>query len=176
MNARVAVLSLFLALRGAAGFTQTATPSITIGTHVLTLGMPESIVLEQLGNDHYLEHLENSTDWAVFEGVGASDVQVGAVGFKNHLLSGAARIWTTGEMIGAPSTESAGKSLFDAIADAIKDLNHGKLESCQLSTAKNAVFTEVVIDCGRKRVSITQNNRTATAGNTPFTQVVENLK
>ncbi|MGB8028930.1 MAG: hypothetical protein WCF30_04615 [Terracidiphilus sp.] len=37
MNTRIAVLSLFLALRCAAGFAQTATASITIGTHVLTL-------------------------------------------------------------------------------------------------------------------------------------------
>lgn len=37
MNTRIAVLSLFLALRCAAGFAQTATASITTGTHVLTL-------------------------------------------------------------------------------------------------------------------------------------------
>lgn len=51
MKAHFSFLLLFLALCCAVGFAQPATQSITIGTHVLALGMSESTVLEQLGTE-----------------------------------------------------------------------------------------------------------------------------
>jgi hypothetical protein len=51
MKARLFVLSLFFAVCCVAGHAQPVKPSISIGTHVLTLGMPEPTVLEQLGTD-----------------------------------------------------------------------------------------------------------------------------
>lgn len=51
MKAHIAVLVTLLAVCYVPASAQTVTPSISIGTHVLTLGMEETTVLEECGDD-----------------------------------------------------------------------------------------------------------------------------
>jgi hypothetical protein len=165
MKARIAALSLLLMVWCAQGSSQRVALSITIGTHVLTLGMPESTVLEQLGTDLELRHLGAGkvSSWMVERKVGSVYKIVGNVVFDSHGLTSAIRYWET--------DESSGKSLFYAVNEATQSLKHDGLTNCNLSTSSTSRTEdspsgsgsgstdtkEVVLDCGAKRIKITLN-------------------
>ncbi len=124
MTARIAVLSIFLATCVLPGGAQTVTPSITIGTHVLTLGMPESKVLEQLGTDLILRKYPAGvrpssakyppeSAWGVQRKTESGFAIVGSVTFDDHKLSTAIRNW---------EIYDSSKSLFYAVNEAMKSL------------------------------------------------------
>ncbi|HUV69972.1 MAG TPA: hypothetical protein VMW15_09950 [Terracidiphilus sp.] len=172
MKASIAVLPLFLAMCSAGGFAQAVKPSITIGTHVLTLGMPESTVLEQVGNDLTLRHLPpgskqgdetNPPDsiWLVEEKTGNRFVLLGEVSFTAHKLSSVSRNWEI--------EISSAKSLFYAIDAASKSLEQEGFTNCQLSTVDRDYTVEngsistrdVELDCGMKGTSISLSSSDA---------------
>lgn len=164
MNARIAVLSFFLALSCAAGFAQSVPPSITIGTHVLTLGMPESTVLKELQGDFELRPDSGSTaqnsSWVISKRVGALFKLAGSLAFTSHKLTSASRNWDV--------DGSSSKSLFYAIVEATKSLERDGLTDCQISTNGASQMEqapsgegsgtmskqEVLIDCGVKKIRI----------------------
>jgi hypothetical protein len=127
MKASIAVLPLFLASQCCAtGRTQTVTPSIVIGGHVLTLGMPESRVLEQLGTDFVLRRFPAGAKpagaasppesaWAIQKKVESGFDEVGSVTFDDHKLTTAIRNWDI--------QQSSSNSLFYAINEATKILS-----------------------------------------------------
>lgn len=135
---------------------QTASPSVTVGTHVLTLGMPESTVLEQLGQDLRLQYLQPR--WYVSKRVGSAYEIVGHVTFDNHQLNTVTRYWEV--------NESSSKSFFYAITDAIKSIEHDGMTTCQISSSSETipmdlpsgrvsnVNEQVLLSCGVKKVTL----------------------
>jgi hypothetical protein len=98
MNPRIASLPLLGLVCLSVGFGQPAKPSINIGEHVLTLGMAESTVLDQLGTDLILKKLpagvkpkgaENppASAWIVQRKTESGFVEVGSVTFDDHRLT-----------------------------------------------------------------------------------------
>lgn len=163
MNTRLAVLSLFLALCCDAGFGQAVTPSITIGTHVLKLGMQEQVVLEQLGPEFNLRADRGSkgTAWSITKHPGSTFEPVGSLFFdSSHRLVSAMRNWEI--------DETSSKSLFYAINEATKSLESDGLTDCQISSngasqmeqapsgegSGTVSKQEVLIDCGVKKIRI----------------------
>lgn len=165
MKACIAFLPLFLAVLCVPGRAQTVTPSITIGTHVLTLGMPESSVLAQLGSDLELRPMGRSpsgSSWGISKKTGPIYQPMGSVYFdaSHHLTSA---------MSNRETEDTSGKSLFYAIDEATQSLEHDGLTECQIS-AGNKTQTEdapsgvgsgtlstrvILMDCGVKQVRIT---------------------
>jgi hypothetical protein len=167
MRARVSLLSLSLlvgAFVSVTVFAQTPTPSITLGTHVLTLGMQESFVLEQVGADFRLESLSGTStgeaDWMITKKMGSLYSMIGELNFKNHKLMTVERNWDI--------DEASSKSLFYAISEATDDLARDGLTNCHLSSAgASQMITgpdgtstgslntrKVLIDCGVKRMEL----------------------
>lgn len=149
MKNRLSVLLLLLAVCLSAGFAQPVTPSITIGTHVLTLGMPEATVLDQLGNDLTLKHLSPGmqpnpplpdsspvSSWLVEKKAGSRFVVVGGVSFKAHQLASASRSWEI--------DEASSKSLFTRLTLQAKVLSRrdSGIASYQPSTMTILLTTE----------------------------------
>ena len=128
MRAHAAILLLVLAMSCATGSTQTVTPSITIGTHVLTLGMAESSVLDQLGSDLELRHLGTGkfSSWMVEHKTGGVYELVGNVVFSERVLSAAIRYWNV--------EGSSSKSLFYALNDAVNRAESDGYTTCTIST------------------------------------------
>jgi hypothetical protein len=177
MKTRIFVLFLSLVACSATGFAQAVTPSITIGTHKLTLGMPEDIVLKQLGADLHL--LQNQSGyWSVLRQKGqVIEAALGSVAFTDHRLSLATRTWEI--------DESSIKSLFYAIDAASKELEREGLTNCHISTTVKAfqagetstTSQEVEIDCGIKRVQISLDladiHGTAPSANVGVTEILQ---
>ena len=162
MKIYISILSLCFVACSFAGHAQTVTPSITIGTHVLTLGMPESVVLEQLGSDLTISHPKTDpTSWVVTKKAGSIFSALGTVSFTAHRLSDATREWYID--IDGPSS----KSFFYAIDAASKSLEHEGFTNCQLHTFDNDYMSDVgsgsgsldsksvILNCGMKRIDIT---------------------
>jgi hypothetical protein len=162
MKARIAVLLLFLPVWCVSGRAQTVTPSITIGTHVLTLGMPESSELEQLGTDLQVYPIQDSglkdsgSNWIVSQKRQTKDFIIADVHFDaSHHLASAAHSWDI--------EKTSSKSLFDAINEATKSLERDGRTACHLSTygtserhfpAFDPEITGILIDCGIKKATI----------------------
>lgn len=161
MNTRIAVLPLFLAVCCAAGRAQTVTPSITFGTHVLKLGMQETVVLEQLGSDFNLRAIRGSagTTWTVSEHPGSEFKYMGSLFFdSSHHLAFAMRYWEI--------DDTSSSSFFYALESASKSLEGNGLTNCRVSTTEkdssvvgggNIHVKEILFDCGPEQVSIDQN-------------------
>ena len=125
MKAYFSFLPLFLALCYATGFAQSSRPSITIGTHVLTLGMSESTVLEQLGTDLSLQRVGNSgSGWTVAKKGDSVYRLMGSVYFDaSHHLASAMRNWDV--------EDGSSKSLFYAFDAASKSVeSDGLTRAC----------------------------------------------
>jgi len=161
MKIFITLLSLWFATCSFAGHAQTVTPSITIGTHVLTLGMPESVVLEQLGSDLTISDSKTDpTSWVVTKKVGSIFSLQGTVSFTAHRLSDATREWSID--IDGPSS----KSFFYAIDAASKSLEREGFTNCQLHTSDYDYMADVgrgsgsldsksvILNCGMKRIAI----------------------
>ena len=174
MKSRIAILPLFLAVYCVAGRTQSVTPSITIGTHVLTLGMPESTVLDELGTDFIMRKFPSGVKpasamnppvsaWGAQRKTESGFVMVGSVTFDDHKLTTAIRYWDI--------QKSSSKSLFYAMNEAMQSLEHDGLTACQIaayganrtidspnSTGSGSLDTkEILFDCGVKQVKISLN-------------------
>jgi hypothetical protein len=160
MKYLIAVLTLTLALCCVEGSAQTVAPSITIGVHVLKLGMDENTVLAELKEGFQLQQISNS-DWMISKKVGEYYHMAGEVSFTGHKLTTAIRDWDNGE--------SSSKSLFYALNQATHDLELEGLTECQISTSTQSHLEdspdgsgsgsihkqEIMIDCGVKQVVIT---------------------
>lgn len=164
MKASIAVLPLFLAVCCVPGHAQTAPPSITIGTHVLTLGMQESSVLVRLGSDLELKPIGESSSgssWAISKKVGSTYQLMGSVYFDtSHHLTSAIRNWEV--------EDTSSKSLFYAISEATKSVESDGPAACNISTVNANQMIQspsgggtgsldtkgVLIDCGSKQISI----------------------
>jgi len=173
MKACIAVLLPLLALGCALGRAQTVAPSITIGTHTLTLGMSETSVLEQLGSDLILKILPGGSarvayatpewrklnspesSWILEKKSTSGSVEiVGTVGFDAHRLVLAERHFEV--------EAASARSLFYAIDLASKSLEHDGFSGCQISTLDDNFTVEggssskkvVFIDCGMKGISV----------------------
>jgi hypothetical protein len=125
--------------------------------------MQESTVLEQLGTDLELQHLPGSasSSWLVSKKVGSIYKTMGNVTFDGHKLTTAIRYWEI--------EKSSSNSLFYAINDATKSLEHNGLTTCHLFTygasqiidapsggGSGSLDTkEILIDCGVKQIKIT---------------------
>ncbi len=165
MKVRVSTFLLLLAVCCASGRAQTVTPSIKIGAHTLTLGMPESSVLEQLGTDLKLRHLGTGSvsSWMVERKVGSVYSVVGNVVFEAHVLTAAIRYWEI--------QESSSKSLFYALNDAINSAQTEGFNTCAIATnggsqtmdsptgeGSGSLNTrEITMDCGPKRIKVTMS-------------------
>jgi hypothetical protein len=163
VKACIRALFILLAACSSSANALAVTPSVAIGTHVLTLGMPESLVLEQLGTDLHLQRLpgSSSSSWLVSKKVGSTYKAIGSVTFDSQRLTTAIRYWVI--------EDSSSKSLFYAINEATKSLEHDGLTTCQVSTyganettdapsggGSGSLDTrEIFIDCGVKQVKIT---------------------
>ncbi|MFZ0273960.1 MAG: hypothetical protein WB524_11815 [Acidobacteriaceae bacterium] len=154
MKARIAVMLLSLAVCSVPGRTQTPAPSITIGTHVLTLGMQESNLLEQLGSDLTLTRGIPGV-WTISKSAVDVKAPIGSVSFdKTHHLSGATRYWIL--------DHGSSRSVFYALNAATEDLEYGGLVDCHLSTGNkdystdgaNMHFKEIRFDCGAKMITL----------------------
>lgn len=165
MKARIAAIPLLLAVACFLGHAQALAPSISIGTHVLTLGMPESTVLQQLGTDFtlrsfpqgvkasYSKETPEST-FGVQKKTESGFVQLGVVSFDANKLVSAHRNWEI--------EITSSKSFFYAVDLASKSLEREGLTACQLSTIDNGytrengsvAFKEIDLDCGMKGESI----------------------
>ena len=123
-----ALLLLLLAVCCTTGHAQTATPSITIGTHMLTLGMLESTVLESLGSNLELRHLGTGkvSSWLVEKKVGEVYKVVGNIAFDGHVLTTAVRYWEI--------DDSSSKSMFYALNEAMHNAERDGLTSCTIAT------------------------------------------
>jgi len=143
-------------------------PSVTIGTHVLTLGMNEAAVLGELRGDFTLQSISGSvaqsSSWTVSQKMGPDDFRmVGNVAFTQHKLVDAIRYWHP--------DEASSKSLFYAMNEAIQSLEREGLTRCQVSTstagrvegspsgdgAGSVNTKQIVIDCGVKQVTVMLN-------------------
>jgi hypothetical protein len=163
MKARVVILPLFLAVLCVSGRSQTATPSIAIGTHVLTLGMPESSVLESLGSDFELRHLGTGkvSSWLVEKKIGGIYKVAGNVVFDGHVLTTAIRYWEI--------DDSSSKSMFYALNEAMHSAERDGLTSCTIATYGGSQMIdspagagsgslntrEILLDCGLKQIKVT---------------------
>lgn len=157
MKACMVALPLLFAACCAVGRAQAVKPSITIGSHVLTLGTPESSVLEQLGADLHIYPLGKSPNllWVVQRDNGPEHEVVGEVAFEADHLSFPARIWQV--------EDNSSKALFYAIDNVEQDLERGGLTRCGLSAKDTdqivqggSVSTKLVtLNCGVKRIEIT---------------------
>lgn len=165
MNARIAVMALFLASICTYGRAQQASPTITLGGHVLRLGMPESTVLEQLGGDFVLRNLPAGTKlswserapestWAVEKKTESGFVVTGMVAFDGHKLVSASH--------NSEAEVRSANSLFYAVDLASKSLEQQGYVACDLSTTddgytlENGSVSSKAIDlkCGSKGMSI----------------------
>lgn len=136
------------------GGSQTSTPSVAIGSHVLTLGMPESTVLEQLGTDFILRKLpagvkpigaatSPESAWAIQRKTESGFVEVGTVTFDSHRLTTVIRNWNI--------QESSSKSFFYAVNEAMKSLEADGLTACRIATySRVSNFVRAI----RARVSV----------------------
>ena len=140
----------------------------------MTLGMPESMVLEQLGTDFILrkfpsgvkpESRANPPDsaWSIQRKTDSGFVMVGSVTFDDHKLTTAIRNWDV--------QAYASKSLFYAVSEALKSLERDGLTACRIATygtsrmidsptgtGSGSLNTqEILIDCEIKQVKITLN-------------------
>ncbi len=156
------------------GLAQTVTPSITIGIHVLKLGMPESTVLEQLGTDLILRKFPAGVKpssakyppqsaWMIQTKTQSGFTVIGSVTFDDHRLTTAIRNWEI--------QESSSKSLFYAVNSALKELEADGLTACRVATygasqmidspSEGGTGTldtkEILIHCGMKQVKISLN-------------------
>jgi hypothetical protein len=169
------LLLVLLAVCCTAGFAQTVKPSITIGTHVLTLGMSEMTVLEQVGSDLTLRKWPPSkfegaketpaSTWAAQRDTKSGVVIVGTMDFDgNHVLIGATRRWEI--------EESSSRSLFDALNDAMSSVEKDGLTTCVVATngrsrTLGSLTTgghsgtlntrEILMNCGVKQIRLTLN-------------------
>ena len=172
MSFHTSVLSLLLPVCAAAAFAQDPVPpSVTLGTHVLTLGMRESKVLQQLGTDLEVTRLPAAagpvapdtppeSTWTVEKKIESGSVPVGTLRFDNHKLTSAVRYWDI--------KDSSGKSLYYAVSEAIASLVKEGHTKCRISNYSKAQMADdssgngsgtrnssgVLIDCGPKSVAI----------------------
>jgi hypothetical protein len=136
---------------------QTPQPSVTIGTHVLKLGMDETTVLEELGRDFDMQN--HSGSWMAMPRFGHDNVPAGSVRFAAHKLTSAGRYWVV--------DENSSKSLVYAIHEATASLQRDGFTNCKISTSSeslvvdrggpfhgNVTHNSTDMDCGVKGINI----------------------
>lgn len=179
MKACVVLLLLLFSFFPISGYAQAHTPSIRIGTHALTLGMPESEVLAELRPGFHLQP-SGTASWMISEKAGDLYELVGRVAFDRRRLTSVFRYLNIGE--------PAGKSLFYAIVEATQGLERDGLTSCQVSTTSkssldnvpsgapgNVTFRDVLMNCGAKQVDISLSLSDAPGMVPSYFEVVESL-
>jgi hypothetical protein len=153
MTIRSFFVSMIVSINCASGVAQSVVPSITIGTHVLTVGMSESVVMSDLRADYNLSKMSGSLDsWMVEKKVPDGYSVVGMVGFEDHKLHGAYR--------NLEVEPTSAKSLFYAFANATKNLERQGFVDCKLKSAEQDVPMEdgavatrsVSLACGPKTI------------------------
>jgi hypothetical protein len=158
---------LIVSVCSVAGFAQSAAASLTIGPHVLTIGMPESEVLELLGTDLILRvpnglgpgpELMASTRpesiWTVEKDLGGMISVLGQIGFADHQLVSVSRNLEV-------KTTSA-RSLFNALDLASKNLEDEGFTNCRLTTGDSSRMVDrgsvsakqINLNCGKKGITI----------------------
>lgn len=168
MKPRMFLAPLAISICSMAGFAQSAAPSLTIGSHALTIGMAESEVLEQLGSDLVLKRIQKGSGpgpepatatpadstWAVEKNLGGMLVVLGQVSFADHQLLSVSR------NLEVKSTSA--KSLFYALDLAGKNLEEEGFTNCRLTTV-HASYTvdngsvsakQFNLNCGVKGITI----------------------
>ncbi len=167
MNSRMLV-ALAIALSPVAGSAQSASPSLTIGSHVLKIGMAESEVLEQLGSDLILRtaskvvgpgpELETAaapdSTWTVEKNLAGMFVVLGQISFANHKLLSVSR------NLEVKSTSS--RTLFYALDLASRNLEEEGFTNCQLTTVRGSYpvdkgsvsAKQINLNCGMKGITI----------------------
>ncbi len=164
MKSHYFALLFSLAVCSAVGHAQTIEPSITIGTHTLTLGMPEQVVLNRLGSEFALHSYGRSskgTAWAITDPTkqpGSGFDVVGSLFFdSSHRLETVMRDWAI--------EDTSSSSFFSALDSASKNLERNGLTSCRISTSDKDSSVAgggsihvrgVYFDCGLLQVSIEQ--------------------
>jgi hypothetical protein len=168
MNAFNPFAFLIVSVCSVAGFAQSPHPTLTIGPHVLTTGMPESEVLDQLGADLILKAVQKGigpgselptitppeSTWLVEKDLAGMIIVLGQVGFANHKLVSVSRNWDV-------KTTSA-RSLFSALDFASRNLDEEGFTNCKLATAdgsyavdKGSVSAQKIdLNCGTKGIII----------------------
>jgi hypothetical protein len=168
MKSCTSLAPFLLTLCTLAGLAQSASPSLSFGSHALTIGMAESEVLEQLGSDLILKTVPKGvgpgpelatatppdSTWAVEKNLAGMFVVLGQVSFANHQLISVSR------NLEVKSTSA--KSLFYALDLAAKHLEEEGFPNCRLSTAhgsypvdKGSVSAKQInLNCGMKGITI----------------------
>jgi hypothetical protein len=159
---------LVLAVCSVAGFTQSASPSLSLGSHVLTIGMAESEVLEQLGGDLIIKtvpkgvepgpELATSTPpestWAVEKNLAGMFVVLGQVSFAHHQLISVSR--------NQEVKSTSARSLFNTLDLASRQLEEDGFTNCRLSTVHgnytvdngSVSAKQINLNCGVKGITI----------------------
>jgi hypothetical protein len=155
MTIRLFLVSLIVSINCAPGVAQSEVASITIGTHVLTVGLSESVVMSALRADYRLTQMSGSaSSWVVEKKAGENYTIVGMVGFSDHRLSGAYR--------NLEVEQTSAKSLFYAFANATKSLERQGFVDCKLKSSEQDIPTEggaiaarsVSLACGPKWIEM----------------------
>jgi hypothetical protein len=168
MNLRRLLGLLVIALSSTMGSAQSAAPSLTLGSHVLKIGMAESEVLEELGSDLILRaaskvvgpgpELSASTPaestWVVEKNLAGMLVVLGQVSFADHQLLSASR------NLEVKSTSA--RSLFYALDLASRNLEEEGFTDCRLTTVRgnytvdkgSVSAKQINLNCGIKGITI----------------------
>jgi len=142
-------LAMPLAARG-----QQAQEMIEFNDVALKLGMPQAIVLQQLGRSYDLKEAQGATEkwslWAIDE-KGSSSIFRGSVSFNDGKVSNITRSWSDDE----PNTKAG---LANALYGAFSNFEREGKEACTITTDHGQnPGTEskiVFLRCGRKRIEI----------------------
>jgi hypothetical protein len=147
-------LVLFVSAVGVVTVTRGQMPqdSIDIGGVPLKLGMPQGVVLQQLGGPFDLQESagKSSTSWLVTQKAHPR-AAVASVSFKEQKLTFVSKIWTVNE----PDTEAAlGNALFGAVSSFEQEGKTG----CTIKTGQSQGPTverkTIFIICGQKHLQI----------------------
>lgn len=147
-------LVLFVSAVGVVTVTRGQMPqdSVGIGGVRLKLGMPQGVVLQQLGDSFDLQKAagKSSTNWLVTQ-KGHPQAAVASVSFKEQKLTFVSKIWTVNE----PNTEAGlGNALFGAVTSFEQEGKTG----CTIKTGQSqepAMERKTIfIICGQKHLQI----------------------
>jgi hypothetical protein len=127
MKAHSSFLPLFLAVCCTAGFAQAVTPSIKIGDHEITVGLPADRVIASLQNDYAVQP-DRSTPprkWVV--SAGKDTIPIGVVYARGNTVTGIQY------MLKGRETDSA-QDVFDVLFEAVSKLSAEGRNTCALTT------------------------------------------
>jgi hypothetical protein len=132
---RLFLVSLIVSINCAVGAAQPEVASITIGTHVLTIGLSKSVVMSDLREDYRLNQMSGSgSSWIIEKKTGENYTVMGMVGFSDHKLSGAYR--------NLEVEQTSAKSLFYAFANAAKSPERQVFVDCKLKSSEQDIPAE----------------------------------